>query len=482
MFDNVNAGGGSGAAADGAGAGGGGAAVEDQGNEITGGEGAEGGDGEAAEGEEGAEGDQGAEAGEEGAEGEEADLGGEEGDDDDLNFERDGRKVDAKTRDAIGKLAKIDKVAAKAVRDSYFANQAVIKETGATDMRQAVAKIRTMNATIEALGGDEGITNLQTEVEDYRTEIDQFSNGDPALLNQLWEANPDATANMAAAALEMIGAKDIERLDKALLPTFNSRIKRAGLPDTVSAIQKLLEAGEGQKAYDTLQKVAEWLKGIDGNATKQLELKSARNPEKEALDRDRQKLNTERSEMLENKISADVNRLNNRAMSKAVEPFFKEMKLSVEGRREFVNGLQSKIWAAMKADKSFQMRAKAVRAKGDTDAVARFANDKFTELLPEMFRAHRNALYPSYATRKPKPKPKNDAGGGAGAGDKGKGNANANGNAGGGANGVVKTLTTHPGNDNIDWTKTSDPAWITGKNVFLKNGQRVNIDWTKVPR
>jgi hypothetical protein len=194
-------------------------------------------------------------------------------------------------------------------------------------------------------------------------------------------------------------------------------------------------------------------------------------------------LNTERSEMLENKISGDVNRLNNRAMSKVVEPFFKEMKLSVDGRREFVNGLQSKIWAAMKADKSFQMRAKAVRAKGDTDAVARFANDKFTELLPEMFRAHRNALYPSYATRKPKPKPKGDAGAGAGggAGAGAKDNKGANG-AGGGANGVVKTLIAHPGNDNVDWGKTPDEAWIAGKNIILKNGQKVNIDWTRVPR
>src|SRR5262249_221817 len=133
------------------------------------------------------EGDGGGEGGE-GGRGEGDRLPGEP--DDEIDYEQDGRKVDDKTKKAIAELAKTNKDAARAVRDAYFRPTALLKELPeAKTFDEAIKTVRGMKATIESLGGEEGITKLNEEVGDYRREIDQFAKGDPALIKQLYEAN-----------------------------------------------------------------------------------------------------------------------------------------------------------------------------------------------------------------------------------------------------------------------------------------------------
>jgi hypothetical protein len=374
----------------------------------------------------------------------------------------DGRKIDAKTRTAIAALKKADPVAAKAVRDAYFSNQALLHELGAQTPKEAIAKIRMANATIESLGGQEGIDNLQGEVNDYRAEIDQFANGDKGLIEQLYESNADATVTSAINVLEVLESKDRNRFDQAILPSLARRMEEAGVNRSVAELAELIKEGKGQEAYDLLSKIGSWLANIKEKAKGHLEGREKKDPAAEANARDRAEIATERTQIYEGKIGSEVNRRNNQALSKQTTGFFNDLKLAAEGRREFIGGLQSRIWAAMKADKTFQRLAHAIKGKGDVQATADFVANKFDELLPEMFTKHRNALYPNYRPGKPttkaaaatttngaKPKPETKAA--ATTGDYAQG--------------------ARPKHEEVDWAKTPDVMWITGKAV-LKNGQK----------
>lgn len=483
MFDDLTAGAGGGTAvADGAGAGSGGGDGAGAGGGA--GDGAGGGSGEGAGGGKGAgEGGEGAggEGGEGGGAGEIDDQPG-AGESEDLELEgleTDGRKVDAVTRKALAALKKVDPAAAKQLFADHGRAERIREELGVKNLSEAVNKVRQMSATLESVGGEEGLTGLQSEVEDYRNEIAQFSNGDPALLTQLREANPEQFANMVTQGLEQMAQHmNAEQFDIAILPTMVARLDKAGWFSSVPQLLELIKEGKGQEAYDLTTKMASWLNNAKGMVKKQLDLKNQKNPEREALDRDRAKLNQDKQEAFESSVSVDVNRSNNAVTAKLVEPFFKDLKLQPDGRREFINALNSRIWKAMEKDASFQRAAKSLLAKGDKDRSARFVSAKFAELLPDAFRNLRNAMYPNYTRGGTRTSAdagkKNNAGGGAGGGANGKGNG-----AGGGA-AAVNYTGGKPNRDDVDWARTSETLWISGR-AYLKNKpDLIRFNWADV--
>lgn len=415
-----------------------------------------------------------AEAGKEAGTGAEAATAGETEVEVDL-YTKDGREVaDAALKKAIIEIAKTDKAAARATRDAYFSNQAVLKEfPEAKSIGDVLREIRAAKNTIESLGGDQGITELQEEVTDYRNEIAQFASGDPKLIEELYEANPESTALMTANALAVLEGKDKKIFDNVILPALVKRLEEVGLNKYLVRIADFIKEGKGQEAYDAVAEVGKWLTDVNEAAKKAIDGRGKRDPRQDELDRRRQELDTQSKQLFERSIATEVNRRNNSSLSRVVEPLFKTLKLTPEGRREFINGLQSRIWAAMKADKTFQRQARGIMEKGDQDRAAQFIAQKFEELAPEMFRKHRNALYPNIGTGATKPGPAKPAGAGNGA---------AAGKPAGAATGakVGYKPGTKPNREDVDWSKTSDTQWISGKGITLRDGRVINLNWSEV--
>jgi hypothetical protein len=399
-------------------------------------------------------------------------------------IDADGRKLDLKTREALAKIKKIDPEAAKRLAGTYFRANTIVKEVGAANLSEAIVKVRDMAATFDALGGEEGIQGLQTEVGDYRKEIDQFANGDPALLHELNESNPDAFLTSITNGLEIIAAKNPDNFDKALFPSMITRLEKAGMFKTIGDLAALIKDGKGQESYDLVGEIGKWLQQAKAFADKQKSLKVERNPEAEKITRERQELDQQKREHYEGQVGSDVNRQNNVVTAKAVEPFFKDLKLKPEGRREFVNALNSRIYAAMKKDAAFQRNAKAIMDKGDSAKAARYIHAKFAELLPEQFRILKNVLYPSYKGGGTVRAAAAGAGAQKGAPAAANGAARGAGGAAGGANGVT-LVTKMPKPDEIDWTKTTEEMYHIGRGTgeaVLKTGKRIRFDWAKVER
>lgn len=326
-----------------------------------------------------------------------------------------------------------------------------------------------MAATVESLGGEEGIVEMQTEISDYRAEIAAFSAGDPALLKQLHTSNPEAFATNVANSLELLAA-DLPSLDKAIMPTVMARLERAGMFNSVATLMKLIEDGKGQDAYNLTAQMNKWLNDAKAYAAKNVEIGKAKDPAREKLEKERAEFETQKTQQYENQVGADVNQMNNSAMSKTIEPFFKEIRLQNEGRREFVNALQQRIWAKMKLDAPFQRAAKSIKAQGDVKRTAEFVSNKFQELLPEEFRSLRNAMYPSY---------KRSAAPAAKGAPAAAGAPKPNGAAAAAAPGPVAQVTAKPNREDVDWAKTGDTEWIKG-HAFLKNGKEVRWNWKAV--
>lgn len=329
-------------------------------------------------------------------EGDEPEPEGEpEGDEEEIEG-ADGRRVDFKTREALAALKKTNPEAAKRIGDIYHRAQAIIKDVGAANISDAVNKVRQMAATMEAVGGEEGLTELQGEVGDYRTEIKQFSEGDPALLNQLHEANPESFVTAIANGLDLILDKSPKLLDRALLPAMAARLEAAGMFNSMTQLAKLIQEGKGQEAYDLTGQIKEWLDKAKGLATTQKDAKSRVDPAQEANERTRQELAQQKQDLYNEAAVSDVNKVNNTNIGKLTESFFKDIKLNSEGRGDFKASLTERIWKRMSEDKPYLRAAEALAGKGDRARHVRFIAAKFNEYLPTEFKKLRDARYPNY--------------------------------------------------------------------------------------
>jgi hypothetical protein len=321
-----------------------------------------------------------------------------------------------------------------------------------------------MTATLDAVGGDTGIQELQTEVTDYRNEIKQFAEGDPALLNTLYEANPEALVKSGQNLLELLASKDAKLLDDAVLPTISKRFESARLYDSVVELSDLIKEGKGQEAFDLTAKIGKWLGSVRDAAKRLTDGRAApKNPDEERLATREKELQQKEESIYTRDASANVDRLNNSEINKLTGPLARELKLSADGKADFENGLRSRIWKKMAADKVYVQRAQALRNKGDMDKHVKFVHNKFAELLQDEFESYRNIRYPNMGA---KPKPKAPAPGASPNGQK--------------PHVVTSVAGQRPKHQDIDWEKTPDVLYAIGQ-ATLKNGQKVKFDPNSPP-
>jgi hypothetical protein len=405
--------------------------------------------------------------GDEGAEGEPAEgdelgeVGDREEDDSDV-ADADGRRVDAKTRQDLAALKKVNPESAKRLGDMYHRSRTLMEEVGAKTLSEAVHKVRQINATLEGVGGAEGLTELQDEVGDYRNEIQQFAEGDPALLTQLYESNAESFGTAIHNGLDLLAERSPALYDKTIVGAIVSRLEGAGLYGAFDEVVKYIQEGDGQKAYDKLAEIKKWMNNAKGMADGQNRQRKEHNPERDEIERGRQEIQSEKRQMFEGGVAEDVNRLNNRASFKLVDPLMRDMKIPLGGRREFVNALNSRIYTAMKADKAFQRAAKSLMDKGDRARASKFTHAKYAELLPDTFRTLRNEMYPSY---KPRVAPRPTAGNGTGKGAPPAKGASSNGAA------KVVPGKVYP-KSAVDVVATPDIYLVVGK-AYLRGTQQL---------
>jgi hypothetical protein len=395
--------------------------------------------------------------------------------DPEAGLHEDSRIVDVKTRQQIAELRKTNPALAKVASDAIFGRQAVMKEfPEAKSIGDVLKSVRAQRATLEAVGGEEGITKLNEEVTDYRKEIDQFAAGDRELPAQLLEANPDGFVktvdNSLQLLLEKYGAEPGGRFDQVLAVPFAQRINDAGMPQAIAALIDHVKAGDGEAAYAKLQLIDKWLKNVDAYAKKVGEGRAAApDPREQKLSEREQNIERAETERYEASIGADVNKLNNSALQPLLDGVFKQIpELKAEGKQRFTHMVQSEVWKAMKADKVFQRNARAVMAKKDPAASARFINAKFAELLngPDgIFIKVRNEMYPNIGrAKKPAIVPKPAAANGQPA--------------------KVAYAGGRPKFQDVSWEseggKTSDIMWIRGE-AILKDGKQIKFDPNSPP-
>lgn len=392
----------------------------------------------------------------------------------------------------------------KAIKDADPNNAAAVKvlhgsyerwEAAKKVFPKGVAEMRAAKDFMNLVGGQEGYEQLNTTLEAVRASDQKLYNGDPSLLEDIYEdlkseGKLDAFGKLLSPFIDKVKASDSEAFYKAFEPHFLAGIEEVNLNGALAGLVKVLTLPEGAKPEDITaaltkaQKIAgdahNWYKGLK---TQQESAKNARpDPERIKLDEDRKKFNeeqekfkTNQTKQFQDSVGKECETYNNQSLGSQLKdylkmPFFKGFPR--ETLMDLGNGIKQHLYATLKADKIYQGQMKAMwGAKSpDKTKIVEYHNAKLDSIAADVVRQTVQKRYPGYAK------------GGAAAGRVAAANAKKETakkvDAAAVATGKPVYVAQKPAWESIDWDK--DPKqmlYITGK-AYLRGSNKF-VTWRK---
>ena len=360
---------------------------------------------------------------------------------------RDGRMLPDAVKKGLNKLRETDPKLASELRKAYF------ESTDFKRLFRSPAEARLAKDTIEGLGGEEGIASMQREVSDYAQELTHFAQGNPQAIEDMARDFPQGLVKLTPAALDKMRGIDLPAYDRTIAKHMISTLKDKGVVSTIDRVLELIEDGKQIPAKEAVQRIKAWLQGVEQLGTSKPE--NEPDPRAQEIEERERGIQTKEQEFFNRQVATASLQDMDRVMTRHLQPFLKDRKLSVEQVKDLKSGIRGRIAESLKVDKNYQSRLRALISEGNADAVQKFIRTNFSERAAK-------ATAKVWALR-----------GYAGTAAK---RTTA---AGGNGNGAV-TTSTQPPLDQIDWSKDrSRDRYISGEATLLpKFGGKV-VRWQK---
>lgn len=300
--------------------------------------------------------------------------------------------AEASFKDVYAALKESNPAAAESYRKAHFAYQSYAKAFPTPKEAMEAKQI------FEDLGGTEGITSLQNEVQQYAAELTMFSNADPKLLDDLAADNPEAFGRFGTPYLERLGKMNPEAFQSTLLPYINSSLSSNVNPGLIEAgdlvyeaLQAMQAAGQTtgsvqlQRAFQSLKKIYEYTQKVEQGA--QVSGDRPLTDKEKQLSTREQQLNQREQERFVNEASSAVMTRMNASISKQLDPYLKTKKLSLDQKKDLAEGIYSYISQQLKSNKRYQTQLKGLMNGGDTQKVANFVGQNVDRIVVQSVKA-----------------------------------------------------------------------------------------------
>ena len=146
------------------------------------------------------------------------------------SFDAQGKPTPQALKNAFDKLAEGDKKIADHLRGRYFKAQEY-ERLFPTPKDALMAK-----ETLETLGGEEGLEQLQQERQQYAAELAMFAEGNPKLLDDLIADSKDGFIKLAPEAFDRLRSIDPQLYNSVALGGFSDILKSSGFPDGLNTM------------------------------------------------------------------------------------------------------------------------------------------------------------------------------------------------------------------------------------------------------
>jgi hypothetical protein len=132
------------------------------------------------------------------------------------------------------------------------------KARGYEQQFPTVREAREVRALLEAVGGREGVRQMQATLSEIEQVDQALSAGDPNIVDRMWEEAPDGMPKLMPALLDKFAQAKPQEYAKAIMPHTLETLEKNGFMTSIEAIYSALENGDGQAISKVVQGMKGW--------------------------------------------------------------------------------------------------------------------------------------------------------------------------------------------------------------------------------
>ena len=378
-------------------------------------------------------------------------------------------KIDArKNPDAIRKVL-------RQLRDSSPENAPVARqlnnivgrENAYAQVFPKVEDARQAKFLLDSIGGGEGLSSLQSTIKSINETDALLYAGDAKVLDSLLEdmkaaGKPEAFGKLAGPYLDKLAEVDPKSYGSTLRPHVFRSLVQAAFPDMLAGFDEALNGkdAEGKPAVNVemvkhlAAEMKRWF-----NAEKQAVEGAAKSPkddpDRQAFERERSEFQTQKQKAFESEVNGEWNRVNASALGESLKPYLKlpfAKNWTDATKTSVAREIMQTALADLNADKSYQSQMDALwsESKPDKAKIIDYHKRKMDLIKKRVVSEVLEARYPGFSSVKGAPQPARPVA-----------TKGAPQNTAGKA--IFQATKPKTGDPNVDWDRTSDTLYTTGR-------------------
>lgn len=304
----------------------------------------------------------------------------------------DGRRGPANVREAVRLASEAipeQAAALKTLAASHFRAEAYAKVFPKVEEAQAAKQL------IDGVGGLDGITTIQSRIQQYDTQDAGLKSGDPAVLDAAFKDFPEGMATLAPHYLDKLAKSSPEAFEATIAPHAMGMLDRAGIPSYIAA---MMAETDPVRLKNMVGQLDQWIKK-NADTVKTMRQAPQANAQDDKL-KERMSAQEQREEQFFSKqVDSAVNSASATDLSKVVDQYAKTYKLNDVQKARFGTSLATRVVQEMLADDTFKKQDGIRRTSKDVDKVASFRAAEFARRLADAAFKEAQELYG--ATQRP---------------------------------------------------------------------------------
>ena len=160
------------------------------------------------------------------------------------------RRADAMT-DPVEKKAELDRI--------KFLYDTSGKARGYEQQFPTVREAREVKALLEAVGGREGVQQMQATLSEIEQVDQALSAGDPSVVERMWDEAPEGMPKLMPALLDKFAQVKPQEFEKFIAPRSIGYLDQAGFPQAFDQMVRLYDAGKTDEAQAIRNELIQWV-------------------------------------------------------------------------------------------------------------------------------------------------------------------------------------------------------------------------------
>lgn len=243
---------------------------------------------------------------------------------------------------------------------------------------------RTLKATMESIGGMEGLQELQTFKDEFENLDRMLDSGDPKLVDDILAQSPEGFKKIVPYAFQQLQKMDPEAYNGFINPLLRQAVSESGIAIQLEAAMASLQGGDPDLAMRRLAPALQWYKNLESLMEKDKERASYQQPASSGRE---EELNQREYQMNKGSVNRDINLYSLDGVKDSLRAYLKGHNLPEQAVQDLYSGALAEIGRSLMADKAFQERMDNLVRSGQLERAINLAKPYVDKAKQEAVRA-----------------------------------------------------------------------------------------------